>query len=144
MFSYSCSCLRSVFFYSRQVLWLLGCSCLPCGVYPNKRTDTLQLEKCHGRYACVSFAVWFAREKIITYYIDGMMNSREMWSRPAMLYTSGQIFCDYFPFGCGLGSFGTFASAEYYSPIYETYGLNHIWGLSKDMPILFATLSIQN
>lgn len=83
-------------------------------------------------------AIWFAREKIILYYVDGMMNSREMWSRPAMLYTSGQIYLDYFPFGCGLGSFGTFASAEYYSPIYEAYGLNHIWGLSRDMPIFIC------
>ena len=64
-------------------------------------------------------AIWFAKEKIIIYYVDGMMNSREMWSRPAMLFASGQIFYDYFPFGCGLGSFGTFASAEYYSPIYK-------------------------
>lgn len=83
-------------------------------------------------------AIWFAREKIIIYYIDGMMNSREIWSRPAMLFTSGQILYDYFPFGCGLGSFGTFASAEYYSPIYETYSLDHIWGLSKDMPIFIC------
>lgn len=90
-----------------------------------------------GIFVCL-LAVWLAREKIIIYYIEGMMNSREMWSRPAMLYTSGQILCDYFPFGCGLGSFGTFASAEYYSPIYEAYGLNHIWGLSKDMPIFIC------
>lgn len=67
-----------------------------------------------------------------------MMNSREMWSRPAMLLTSGQILLDYFPFGCGLGSFGTYASATYYSPVYEAYGLNHLWGLSKDMPIFIC------
>lgn len=89
-------------------------------------------------------AIWFAKEKIIIYYVDGMMNSREMWSRPAMLFTSGQIFYDYFPFGCGLGSFGTFASAEYYSPIYEMYGLNHIWGLSKNMPIFICDAFIRN
>lgn len=83
-------------------------------------------------------AIWFTKEKIILYYVDGMMNSREMWSRPAMLYTSGQILCDYIPFGCGLGSFGTFASAEYYSPVYEAYGINHIWGLSRDMPIFIC------
>jgi len=90
-----------------------------------------------GIFVC-ALAIWFAREKIIIYYVDGMMNSREMWSRPAMLFASGQIFYDYFPFGCGLGSFGTFASAEYYSPVYEAYGLNHIWGLSKDMPIFIC------
>ena len=79
-------------------------------------------------------AVWLAKDKIILYYVDGMMNSREMWSRPAMMLTSIQILYDYFPFGSGLASFGTFASAEYYSPTYAVYGLDHLWGLSKEMP----------
>ena len=57
-----------------------------------------------------------------------------MWSRPAMMLTSIQILYDYFPFGSGLASFGTFASAEYYSPTYAVYGLDHLWGLSKEMP----------
>lgn len=77
---------------------------------------------------------WFSREKIILYYVDGMMNSQEMWSRPAMLLTSGQIMCDYFPFGCGLGSYGTYASGEYYSSIYGIYGLDKLWGLSRNNP----------
>lgn len=81
-----------------------------------------------------SLAVWFAREKIVLYYIDGMMNSREMWSRPAMMLASGQIMYDYFPFGSGLGSFGTYASGEYYSHIYEVYGLDKMWGLSRSNP----------
>lgn len=51
-----------------------------------------------------------------------------------MMLTSMQILYDYFPFGSGLGSFGTFASAEYYSPVYSAYGIDHLWGLSKDMP----------
>ena len=83
-------------------------------------------------------AVWLARDKIILYYVDGMMNSREMWSRPAMMLTSIQILYDYFPFGSGLASFGTFASAEYYSPTYAVYGLDHLWGLSKEMPTFLS------
>lgn len=79
-------------------------------------------------------ALWLAREKIVIYYVDGMMNSREMWSRPAMMLTGGRLLADYFPFGCGLGSFGTFASGEYYSPIYAAYGLDQLWGLSKQNP----------
>jgi hypothetical protein len=77
-------------------------------------------------------AVWLSKDKIILYYIDGMMNSREMWSRPAMMLTSGHIIYDYFPFGSGLGSFGTFASGEYYSTIYETYGIDELWGISRN------------
>jgi hypothetical protein len=82
----------------------------------------------------ILIAVGLSWQKIVLYYIDGAMNSREMWSRPAMMLTSLRILADYMPFGCGLGSFGTFASAEYYSSIYEKYGLSHMWGLSKDMP----------
>lgn len=86
-------------------------------------------------FVCLaSMTLWLAKDKIILYYVDGMMNSREMWSRPAMMLTSMQILCDYFPFGSGLGSFGTFASAEYYSSVYAAYGIDHLWGLSKDMP----------
>lgn len=35
--------------------------------------------------------------KIVLYYIDGMMNSEQMWSRPAMMITAFQILFDYFP-----------------------------------------------
>ncbi|MDR0895075.1 MAG: hypothetical protein LBN06_07230 [Prevotellaceae bacterium] len=76
-------------------------------------------------------ALWVARDKIILYYVDGMLNSREMWSRPAMMLTAGQILVDDIPFGSGLASFGTFASAEYYSPIYAKYGIDGLYGISR-------------
>lgn len=79
-------------------------------------------------------AIVLAWEKIVLYYVDGMMNSREMWSRPAMMLTSGRIFYDYFPLGSGLGSFGSYASAKYYSGIYADYGIDQLWGLSKQYP----------
>ena len=85
-----------------------------------------------------SLAIALAWDKIILYYVDGMMNSREMWSRPAMMLTSGRILFDYFPLGSGLGSFGTFASAEYYSPIYAEYGIDRLWGLSKQHPFFIC------
>ena len=74
----------------------------------------------------------------MVYYIDGAMNSREMWSRPAMMGTLFLILIDYLPFGCGLGSFGTFASAKYYSNTYAEYGLDKLWGLSEDKPDFIA------
>ena len=49
-----------------------------------------------------------------------------------MLLTSGRILYDYFPFGSGLASFGTFASGEYYSALYEAYGIDQLWGLSRN------------
>lgn len=86
----------------------------------------------------IGITVWLAKEKIIIYYVDGMMNSREMWSRPAMMLTGGRILWDYFPFGCGLGSFASYASAEYYSSIYSAYGIDQLWGLSRQNPIFIC------
>lgn len=83
-------------------------------------------------------AVWIARYKIVLYYVDGMMNSREMWSRPAMMLASVRILGDYLPFGSGLASFGTFASGESYSAIYAQYGLDHLWGLTKENPMFIC------
>lgn len=77
-------------------------------------------------------------KKIVIYYIDGAINSEQMWSRPAMMLTGLQILYDYFPFGCGLASFGTFISGEYYSKIYSEYGIDHLYGISKDWPSFIA------
>ena len=80
-------------------------------------------------------AAWVAREKIIIYYVDGMLSSREMWSRPAMMLTSLQILVDYFPLGSGLATIGSFASAQHYSHIYVDYGLDGLWGLTRQNPM---------
>ena len=82
----------------------------------------------------ICLAVSLSWEKIVIYYIDGSINAHQMWSRPAMMLTAFDLLLDYFPFGCGLGSFGTFVSGEYYSSIYEKYGLDQLWGLSKNKP----------
>ena len=46
--------------------------------------------------------------------------------------TAPQILIDYFPFGSGFASFGTFSSGVYYSSIYSKYGIDGVWGMSKD------------
>jgi len=52
-------------------------------------------------------------------------------ARAVMYLTAGFIFKDYLPFGSGLGSFGTSASANYYSDIYSKYGIDMIYGLTS-------------
>ncbi|MDR1003874.1 MAG: hypothetical protein LBL97_02535 [Prevotellaceae bacterium] len=76
--------------------------------------------------------LWLGKDKLMLYYIDGMVNSREMWSRPAILLTALSVFTDYIPFGSGLASFASFVSGEYYSPIYAKYGIDHLWGISRE------------
>lgn len=85
-------------------------------------------------FTIVCLSIVLSWEKIVLYYIDGMMNSEQMWSRPAMMITAFQILFDYFPFGTGLASFGTFASGAYYSKTYSEYGIDHLYGISKEWP----------
>jgi hypothetical protein len=81
-------------------------------------------------------------QKIYSYFIlGGFGQGREvsdLYARMALYYFSIFIIADYFPFGCGFGSYGTFASAEYYSPIYAKYGMDGMHGLSKSFPDFIA------
>ncbi len=83
-------------------------------------------------------ALLLSWQKIMLYYINGSMSSGVTWSRSAMMFTSFLIIKDYFPFGTGLASFGTLASGEYYSKTYKEYGLDSLWGISKDKPDFIA------
>ena len=83
----------------------------------------------------ILIAVALSWEKITLYYIDGMMTSGNMWSRPAMMLTGLLILEDYFPFGSGLASFGTYPSGLFYSSIYAEYGIDGLWGLTKERPV---------
>jgi multisubunit Na+/H+ antiporter MnhB subunit len=77
-------------------------------------------------------------QKISYYFIGGAFNSEQTFARPALYMTASDIFQDYFPFGCGFGSFATNASAVYYSSIYEEYGIDKFYGLSEDFPDFIA------
>lgn len=77
-------------------------------------------------------------EKIEIYFIHGVFRSKEMWARPVLYLTAGMILIDYIPFGSGLGSFATFASAEYYSKTYAEYKINTFLGLSEAYPDFIA------
>lgn len=64
--------------------------------------------------------------QIENYFLGDMITSPR-----ALLYTYGiRIFQDKFPIGYGLGTYGSFGSALFYSPIYYRYGLNEFWVLS--------------
>lgn len=79
-----------------------------------------------------------AYQKIEIYFIEGIaaetsgnMNEKDLLARFVLYATSIDILKDYFPFGSGLASFATYASGAYYSAIYEEYGIDTVWGLSK-------------
>lgn len=77
--------------------------------------------------------------KISYYFVQGAMDMMESESieafnysiaRPMLYVTGGQILIDHFPFGSGLASFASNASATSYSTLYYDYGLDKVWGLS--------------
>jgi len=77
--------------------------------------------------------VFVAKDKILFYLAPAITGDMEFdyIARLALYATSYSIFIDYFPFGCGFASFGTYYSGVHYSNIYTEYGIDNIWGLSK-------------
>ena len=65
--------------------------------------------------------------------------------RNVMYITGYKIAKDYFPFGCGQGTFGSYPVGKSYSPVYYQYGLDKVQGLgpkagrSKKENFLFDT-----
>lgn len=79
----------------------------------------------------VIVAAW---QKIHFYFYQTITHEvdRDMIARYVLYVTSPQILMDYFPFGSGFASFGTFSSGEFYSKIYVQYGIENVWGMSRD------------
>lgn len=75
-----------------------------------------------------------AWEQIMVYFGDAST------ARGALTLTSLKIASDAFPLGTGFGSFGSYMSRVYYSPVYYSYGLNQIYGL-MDLPGADAFIS---
>ncbi len=73
--------------------------------------------------------LFFTWTQFDIYYVSGWDNSN--MARPMTYKTSLKILKDYFPLGSGMGTFASFGSWQYYSPLYYKYELNHIWGLNE-------------
>jgi hypothetical protein len=50
-------------------------------------------------------------------------------ARNALYYYAFSTANDYFPFGAGLGMYGSVPAAYMYSPLYYAYGFEHVYGL---------------
>lgn len=72
-------------------------------------------------------SLYVSYDKIMQ-YISWGINA----ARPALYIVGYQIAKDYFPFGSGFGTFGTFLSGEYYSPLYFEYGINDVSGIQEN------------
>ncbi len=60
-------------------------------------------------------------------------NPREE-ARNVLYITSRTLLNDYFPWGAGLGRFGSWMSQVHYSPLYKKYGLSGTYGITRKNP----------
>ena len=93
-------------------------------IYVNKLNKKIKLNKI---IIVGLICVIVAFEQIQFYFIENNQTARG-----ELLRTSFEIANDYFPLGTGFGTFASHFSEENYSPIYEIYGINNVWGLSED------------
>ena len=74
-------------------------------------------------------AVIVAWDQIVHYFT----NTNQ--ARNILLVVGFKLCGQYFPFGAGLGTFGTAAAQKYYSPVYNSYGISHLYGFTSDNPL---------
>lgn len=54
-------------------------------------------------------------------------------ARPALYIVGFKLARDHFPFGAGFGTFASYLSGQYYSPVYDMYSISTVIGLTRDM-----------
>lgn len=71
-------------------------------------------------------------KQIYYYFID------DNTARLELLSTSIEIANDYFPTGTGFGTYGSYFSGQNYSPIYNMYDIDDVWGLREEAPTFIS------
>lgn len=70
-------------------------------------------------------AIYVNWERFALYFINGVDNGM---ARSLFYYYSPKVLVDYAPLGPGFGSFNTEGAAQFYSPLYNQYGFDRVWG----------------
>lgn len=83
-----------------------------------------------GGLFLVIFVSW---EKISYYFMEGTQSDyiEDYMARPALYTGAVWVLKDYPIMGPGLGTYASYASAKYYSPLYAQYNLDKVYGLNE-------------
>lgn len=78
--------------------------------------------------------VFVARSKIELYFLQGITGDldKDMIARYVLYAHAFDVYKDFIPFGSGFASYGTFYSGEFYSDIYSHYGIDNVWGMTRN------------
>lgn len=77
----------------------------------------------------VPLVVALAWNQIYYYFFSSIQGDS---ARYQLLIHSFEVMKDHFPIGSGFGTYASYYSGKYYSPIYFSYGLTGIHGLTKE------------
>lgn len=72
---------------------------------------------------CGVFIGW---EQIQTYFFNYAQ------ARAILTWDSLKIASQYFPFGAGFATFGSYMAYVHYSPLYRSFGYNHLYGMAQN------------
>ena len=75
----------------------------------------------------IAFAICYDQ---VSFYFAGY--GLHHFPRGVLFLNSFTLMGQFFPFGTGFGSFGSYYSGVYYSPVYKMLGIDDIFGLSYD------------
>lgn len=64
--------------------------------------------------------------------LDTKLLTNESSMRNILMSKARLIAKEYFPLGSGFGTYGSFISFKYYSPLYENLGMNKMYGFTKN------------
>ncbi len=79
----------------------------------------------------LAFLIFGIAFKQISFHFSG--NSFELgFGRAVLFYNSFNVAGKDFPLGSGFGTYGSYASGKYYSPVYFDLGMEKIYGLGPD------------
>ncbi|WP_297157455.1 O-antigen ligase [uncultured Ellagibacter sp.] len=78
-------------------------------------------------YLILVIGVLFLGADQMKFYFGDTTSARYLLQSNSM-----QIAQSFFPFGSGFGTYASYMSGEYYSPLYYLYGLSGVYGLSPD------------
>lgn len=127
---YSVMCLLILLFTLRSKAIVFVLIYVVLSIY-KKKNITLNFKSCIV-LGIVGF--WTVSEKISDYISWGVYNLRT-----GLHIVGFVIACDYFPWGSGLGTFGSNLSFLAKSPLYSKYGLDHSQSMGDDVEGAFIS-----
>ncbi len=85
-------------------------------------------------FIILGVTIFLLKDKLMLYLSYGITAAR-----PALYFVGVEIVKDLFPFGTGLGTFASYLSTAYNSPVYAQYGIQNVTGLNIETNFVYVS-----